>query len=365
MRVGITAELLLNTEFTGIENYIFNLSENLSLTNKHDINLIFPLETVSHKDVGLSMFHYSPPLSRIKMPFQSCLIASLINYPRELKGFNVIHIPTVTAPFFFRPLGVKVVMTVHDIIPNLFPKWHPLKRRLYFKYFLKYRFKFVERFITVSENTKKDLINFFNINENKIDVVCAGVSKNYQQNLELNKDDFILGVSTLEPRKNFKRLIDAYIYLKEKYNIVEKLYIVGKEGWFFKGILNIPQKYKQNIIFKGYVSEEELIQLYQTAKLFVYPSFYEGFGLPVLEAMACGCPVITSNTSSLPEVGGDAALYVNPEDTDQVAEKIYQVLSDQNLQNDMSQKGVKQAGKFSWEKCAQETIRVYERVMNQ
>ena len=363
LRVGITAEMLLNSHFTGIEHYINNLSEILFLDKKHDIKLIFPSNDLKTKDEKASIFNYDPPFIRLSVKLRSRFFSAFINYPIGLRAFDVIHVPTVTGPFFFRPPGVKVVMTVHDLIPNLFPNWQPLKRRIYFQYFLNQRFKYVDRFIAVSENTKNDLTTLFGIDANKIDVVYEGASGRYKQDEVLNRKDFILGVSTLEPRKNFKRLINAYIGLKEKYNIVEKLYIVGKEGWYFKEILDIPERFKNDIVFKGYVSNEVLVEMYQKAKLFVYPSMYEGFGLPVIEAMACGCPVITSNVSSLPEISGEAAVFVNPLSTNDISEKMYTVLSDAVLRKKMSQQGIKQAKQFTWEKCAEKTIKVYEKVM--
>ncbi|MFH2058583.1 MAG: glycosyltransferase family 1 protein [Pseudomonadota bacterium] len=364
LKIGITAEMLLHENVTGIERYICDLSQKLVIDKRHDIKLILPSAVYEKQYPEMLKFKYDPPLIQLSTFFRSRFFSSFFNYPRRLREFDIIHSPTVTAPFFFRPPGVKVVMTVHDLIPNLFPKWQPLKRKIYFQYFLNHRLRYVDRFITDSENTKKDLMSLFKIDSDKIDVVYLGASKRFKTNKETKRQDFILGVSTIEPRKNFKRLIDAYIMLKEKHNIVEKLYIVGKEGWFFNNIINIPEKFKNDIVFKGYVSNDQLIALYQSAKVFVYPSLYEGFGLPVLEAMACGCPVITSNVSSLPEVGGDAVLYVNPEDKVQLSQKIYEVILDDVLQEKMSQDGIKQAARFTWEKCAENTIKVYEKVMN-
>ena len=169
-----------------------------------------------------------------------------------------------------------------------------------------------------------------------------------------------MGVSTLEPKKNFIKLIEAYILLKEKHNIIEKLVITGKDGWFFKKIIDIPAKYKRDIIFKGYVSNEKLVEMYQKAKIFVYPSMYEGFGLPVIEAMACGCPVITSNVSSLPEVAGSAAYYVNPYRVEDIERGLNFLLNNKSLRVDFSQKGLRQSRKFSWQTCAEETIKVYK-----
>ena len=129
-------------------------------------------------------------------------------------------------------------------------------------------------------------------------MVYEGVSEQFRPTGEA-REDFILAVGTLEPRKNFKRIIEAYISLRTEKKISDKLIIVGKQGWLFDDILAIPEAFQDDIIFKGYVSEDELIRLFQTARFFIYPSMYEGFGLPILEAMACGCPVITSNTSSI------------------------------------------------------------------
>lgn len=359
LKIGVLAEMLSHKNFTGVEHYIYYLLKNLLKDKKYNTNAVVPFGALKKKSFDPEIFYYNSFFLKL---FRSPFLSSLIHCPKGLEKFDIIHAPTVSSPFF-RPMGVKVVMTVHDLFPNLFPQQQPTLRRLYFQYFLKYRFRYVDRFIAVSENTKKDLINFFNLDDKKIDVVYEGVSKKFKQDERSCKEGFILTVSTLEPRKNFKRLISAYIILKEKYNIKEKLYIVGKEGWSFKDIVDIPEKIKNDIVFSGYVSNEVLVEMYQNAKVFVYPSLYEGFGLPVLEAMACGCPVVTSKVASLPEVGGDAALFFKPMDINDIAEKMYSVLLDKSRSIEMSMAGVKQAEKFSWEKCAEETIKVYEKVM--
>lgn len=214
----------------------------------------------------------------------------------------------------------------------------------------------------MSKSTKDDLVRLFNIDKDKIGVVYEGVSERFKPPKNNNRGDYILGVSTLEPKKNFRKLIEAYILLKEKHSITEKLVITGKKGWFFKELIDIPTKYRDNIIFKGYVSNAKLVEMYQKAKIFVYPSMYEGFGLPVIEAMACGCPVITSNVSSLPEVAGSAAYYVNPYRVEDIERGLNFLLNDKSLRNEFSQKGLRQSRKFSWQTCADETIKVFEAV---
>ena len=287
----------------------------------------------------------------------SGLISAVFSPPRGLSGFDLIHCPTVTAPFFFRP-GARVVMTVHDLVPLLFPEWQTRRRVFYFKYILKHRFRFVDRFIAVSDSTRKDLIHHFQIPEHKIDVVHEGVSGKFRP-AKTEREQFILAVSTLEPRKNFKRIIEAFISLRKKEKTRDRLFIVGKKGWLFDDILNVPREFQDDIVFTGYVSEAELIHLFQTARCFVYPSMYEGFGLPILEAMACGCPVITSSTSSMPEVAGDAALLVDPYEVDDIEDAICKLTNDPALCAELSAKGIQKALEFSWRRTAQQTLDVY------
>ena len=172
---------------------------------------------------------------------------------------------------------------------------------------------------------------------------------------------YILFVGTIQPRKNIARLIEAYSMLDNK---DLELYVVGKPGWMFEDIYKTPKKFgiENRVKFLDKVSDSELVELYKKAECFVLPSLYEGFGLPVLEAMKYGCPVITSNVSSLPEAGGDAALYVDPQSARDIKDKIEQLLGDKKLREDMIKKGYEQVKKFSWEKTARETLKVLEEV---
>jgi glycosyltransferase involved in cell wall biosynthesis len=185
---------------------------------------------------------------------------------------------------------------------------------------------------------------------------------------ELNKKfgitkPYILFVGTIQPRKNIAKLIEAVSLLKNK---EIQLVVVGKKGWLWEEILAAPEKFKitDRIKFLDFVGNEDLPSLYKNAQCFVLPSLYEGFGLPVLEAMQFGCPVVTSNVSSLPEVGGDAAIYFDPESVDDMAEKIDKVISDEKLRAEMTEKGYNQVKKFSWEKTAKETLKVLEELGN-
>ena len=355
MKIAITVEALKDRHFAGVQQYIHNLIHRLAEREDLDLTLIAsPQSPRSVFPDHAGMSYHAPALV-----FGSGLFSAVFSPPRNLSDFDLIHCPTVTAPFFFRP-DAKVVMTVHDLVPLLYPEWQTRRRVLYFKYILKHRFRFVDRFIAVSHSTRRDLTHHFHIPEHKIAVIHEGVSEQFKP-ASASREEFILAVSTLEPRKNFKRIIEAFVSLRKKEKTRDRLVIVGKEGWLFEDIMRVPAAFQDDIVFTGYVSEAELIHLFQTARCFVYPSMYEGFGLPVLEAMACGCPVITSNTSSMPEVAGDAALLVDPCVVDDIEDAICKLTNDPALCAELSAKGIQRASEFSWRRTAQQTLDVYRK----
>ncbi len=275
---------------------------------------------------------------------------------------DVFFSPTHYLPLYIPCPSVISILDVSYIkFPELFKK-----RDLYqLKIWGRYSIKKASKIITISESSKNDIINYYGVPSSAVVVVYPGI-KEMDKKAGVNirakyKVDggYILFVGTLQPRKNVAKLIEAFSEIKDK-NI--KLVIVGKKGWMFEEILNAPKKYGvlERVKFIDNVSDGDLPGFYADASCFVLPSLYEGFGLPVLEAMQNGCPVITSNISSLPEAGGDAALYVNPLDTSDIADKIDKVLTDENLRAEMIKKGYEQVKKFSWEKTARETLKVLE-----
>ncbi len=253
---------------------------------------------------------------------------------------------TNTGPLFYR----NQIITIHDLAFLRYPQWFSKAFYSYYKFLIPKIAKNSKKIITVSEFSKKELITLLDIPEEKIEVVYNGVSELFKYNPNQRKENFILAVSSLDPRKNFKRLILAF----KELNLQDyKLVIVGSENKIFRNS-EIKTLIKQipNIEFTGYISDEKLIQLYQKATLFIYPSLYEGFGLPPLEAMACGTPVIVSNTASLPEICGSAAYYVNPYDKNDIAKGIKTLLENKRLQKDLVQKGLQHVKKFNWDKSA-------------
>lgn len=259
----------------------------------------------------------------------------------------------------------KIVTTVHDFSFILHKDFHPKER---IKYFEDNFFKNIYRsdiIITGSEFSKHEILERLDFKKENVRVIYHGVRHDVFKklvNVSLNfnlPQNFIFSVGSIEPRKNLIGLLNAYNNLNDDIKNEYKLVLAGFKGWENQEIMQIIERNKEFITYLGYITDEELAAVYNKASCFVYPSFYEGFGLPPLEAMACGTPVICSNVSSLPEVGGDAVLYCDPYLVDDIKNKIEKLLLDEDLQKELSQKGILQAQKFTWEKSAQEHMKIF------
>jgi glycosyltransferase involved in cell wall biosynthesis len=264
------------------------------------------------------------------------------------------------------------VLTVHDLSYLFFPQGFRALNRSYLQTFTRLSVRRARRVIAVSESTKRDLVEQYGLSPDKVDVVHNGVDPGFQP-LPVGQvaafrrekglpDRFILFVGTLEPRKNVVRLVEAYARLtKER----PPLMLVGGKGWLYDEIFTRVEALglSSEVRFVGYVPADALPLWYSAADLFVYPSLYEGFGLPPLEAMACGTAVISSTASSLPEVVGEAGLLIDPADTEALAKAMEQVLSDTEMRKQMQSAGLVQAQNFSWEKTARQTIESYRRAL--
>ena len=263
----------------------------------------------------------------------------------------------------------KIVSSVHDFSFVLYRDYHPKERIEYFEKNFYNSVKKSDIIITGSNFTKQEIVKELNFNPQSIRVIYHGVNNTIFKKYSSVKTDlnlpkkFILSVGSIEPRKNLIGLLKAYNLLskeiKEEYHLV----IVGFKGWNNSKIMQLIEQNVKYIHYLGYISDEELAKVYNLASLFVYPSFYEGFGLPVAEAMACGVPVLTSNASSMPEVGADAVVYCNPNDTEDIKEQIELILNNTELQKSLSSKGLIRAKLFSWESSAAEHIKVFKELL--
>jgi glycosyltransferase involved in cell wall biosynthesis len=293
--------------------------------------------------------------------------------PKEALGrVDIIHSPFFNAP---RERHGALVVTIHDISFLLYPQFHTEANRLHCLNGTLRTALYADRIIAVSHHTRKALVDYFSMPEERLRVIHEAPRRVYypEDDIELIRNtlerlqvfrNFILSVGSLEPRKNLHNLLHAYAAYLHGHAGRELLVVAGGEGWLNEDLRLVVTKLGlgEHVKFLGFVQDADLRVLYSAAKLCVYPSFYEGFGLPPLEAMACGAPVITSNTSALPEVVGDAALLVDPKSSEELGDAMRQVLHDEGLRLKLRRQSLERAKLFSWERTAEETLAVYQEV---
>ncbi len=292
--------------------------------------------------------------------------------PRQAQGLDLLHVPHFNAPFFSK---TKLVVTVHDLI-YLYPRSHTLSflGQAYVRALFQRIVKKAGAILTVSEFTKGELLRFFpTLQKNRIFVTPEAAAAHFRKiedletlssvrkKLKLEKP-FILFVGSFKTHKNLPRLIQAVSLLREKRHLDHELVMVGRSDKKNQDVLRFATQHSFVRIL-GELSDEQLVAIYNLADVFVLPSFWEGFGLPILEAMACGTPVVASNRSSLPEVVGKAGFLFDPDRVDALEDVLYNVLVDKELRKKMSLSGLDRARGFSWRKTAEETLRVYRQIL--
>lgn len=283
-------------------------------------------------------------------------------------NLDIYHVPKNTGVPLFH--SIPVVVTIHDVIPHVFANQYlsNIIERIYYEVMIRVSVNQSDHILTISEFSKAEIIRYYGVDASKISVVYLACNEKFRKIHDVDllneirkiynlPDKYILTIGGSEYRKNVEQLIKLY----NKYDFKNhKLIVIGGK-W---RDIDLSAKYaSENIIFLTNIPEDDLIAIYNMAEIFVFPSIYEGFGIPVLEGMACGVPVVTSNVSSMPEVGGEAALYFDPFDEHDMAEKIRRVLEDKDLRKVMIKKGLERVKMFSWEKCAEETLKVYNDVL--
>lgn len=364
MIIGIDASRAFSGERTGIEEYSFQVIKNLLDKLKGDQVFLYIRQG---QEIGFNI-PKNWSVKKIKWPWlwtQLGLSLEMLLHP-----VDVLFVPAHVVPIIHPK---KTIVTVHGLEYEFFPEGYSFWERMYMRWSIKLSCRWAEKIIAVSENTKKDLINLYKVPEGKIEVIYEGTSvsviaseakqsRDYADRIAtvatLPRNDksepYILFIGRLEARKNIIGTIKAFEILNEKYKIPHQLILAGKFGHESKGIKEYlaSSPHQSEIILPGFVSEAEKQELLKYADAFLFPSFYEGFGLPILEAQSAGVPVITSDISSLPEVAGEGALFVDPNSPKQIAEAAYSLISDKSLRDAIIEKGHKNAQKFNWEKCA-------------
>ena len=285
---------------------------------------------------------------------------------------DLLYVPAFTIPLIGKA-AKRIVVTIHDLIGAVFPEHLSFASRIYWSKWLLRVNRNADLIIADSECTKLDIIRYMRLDPKKIRVVPLAADERFCFQKDEDKISgicskysiqrpFVFFLGNVEPRKNLPRLIRAFKRVKLERKIKHHLVIGGSRSWHYP---ELEESYKNSgimecIKFVNYVEENDISALYQASDLFVFPSLYEGFGLPILEAMACGVPVITSNVSSMPEVGGNAVYYVNPHSEEEIAAAIYYVLSDRGAWRELQQKGFERVRQFNWKSTAEKTQRVFE-----
>ena len=370
-KIGIDARMYGYAQ-TGIGNYIRHLLKYIFELDKENNYVIFLLPE-EYDNFELP----NERIRKIKVSAKWYGWKEQLLFPIELykENLDLMHFTHFNSPVLYFK---KSIVTIHDVTPYFFPghKMKSVIRKIGFRTVFFSSVKKASKVIAVSENTKIDIVKHFKIKKNKIDVIYEGadsqfkVINNNQKITEIKKKynitkPFIFYTGVWRNHKNLVGLVKAFGILKNKYKLNYQLVLGGKEDPYYPEVRKTWEKLglKKEIIRTGFIKQEELPLFYNAAKLFIIPSFYEGFGLIGLEAMACGTPVVSSNKTSLPEVLGDAAIYFNPNNPEEMAEKMKLVLTDKKLYNELREKGFKQIRKYSWKRMGKETMMIYEKIL--
>ncbi|MFQ6059009.1 MAG: glycosyltransferase family 4 protein [Anaerolineae bacterium] len=367
MRIGIDARMAYYTQ-AGIGQYIRRLVEGLArIECQEELVLLQSRKgkavVANNHDRFQRRALWTPSHHRLEQWFLALEVA--------LADLDVLHSPDFIPPFRRR---CRSVITIHDLAFLLYPHFLTRDSARYYGQ-IDQAVHRTDHIIAVSESTKQDTISLLGVAENKITVIHEAANPLFRpvedpQLLQQVRDryglpeGFILFVSTIEPRKNLPTLLRALRLLLDRHGPLAKLAVVGKRGWLFEEVFATVKELNldDDVLFLGRVPSQDLLLLYNAARVHVHPSYYEGFGLPPLEAMTCGTPTIVSNVASLPEVVGDAGRLVDPDDTEGWAAAMGQILTDPHLRQEMRKKGFQQARRFSLERMARETLAVYRRV---
>ena len=364
----------------GIDGNEANVEKRVGVS-VYTLNILKHFSRVASQETQFNIYLKSPPLNDLPEKnkyFKYSLINgkflwSQIYLPLYLYNQKNIDVYFSPAHYLPRFCPVPQVVTIHDLAYLYYPKDFTKKDLWQLKNWTDFSIKKAKQIIAVSKTTKKDIVKNYYVDEGKVSVIYNGFEK-ISQNSKLksqkynskvkSKEPFILFVGTLQPRKNLIVLIEAFDKFLQ-INKDFKLIIVGKKGWLYENIFEKVKmmKLEKKVIFTDHVEDIELVWFYKNAFCLVLPSFYEGFGIPVLEAMNFDCPVVASFSSSLPEIGADASLYFDPKNPDDLLEKLKSLKENQELRKELITKGRQRIKDFSWEKCAEETLDVLRSVL--
>ncbi len=368
MRIGINGRFLM-TKQTGVQRAAFNMVSTLVKVDRQNEYIIFTGKIEAEKNE----WNYSN-VTVVTSDLRSGetlrnVLWEQFTLPSLAKKYKVdlLHSPANMAPLFYKR---KSVIHIHDLCFVVNPHWYSFAFRNWYRFVIPHIVCRATKVVTNSNNSRNDLLQYCSLSADKVSLVYWAVDDSFLQKaadrgekIDRPRKDYILYVGSLEPRKNIKLLVEAYGLLRKQHpELKTKLVLIGGESPLFADFSLTIKEYKEDVILKGFVAESVLREYYRDANLVVYPSLYEGFGLPPLEAMASGTPVVTSHNSSLPEVVGDAAVTVESNSVGQLHRAIYQVITDQKLRDQLITKGYDRVAHFSWNRVARNILTIYHQV---
>lgn len=364
MLIGIDASRAFLKRRTGIEEYAYQTIKHLrSVIPETDTVVLYVRKKIRFAFLEIPEIDFELPKNWIvkgiwapRFWTQAALSLEMFLHPSD-----ILFVPAHTVPLIHPR---KIIVTIHGLEYEFCKGGYSFWARFYMRLSIRFSCRVAETVICVSENTKKDVVKLYNVPEEKIRVIYEGydrITNSESQIVNHERSPCLLFIGRLEERKNVVRIIEAFEILKKKYQIPHQLVLVGKPGYGHKKIINAIRHSSFTIHIKelGYVLEQEKWELLRNADVFLFPTLYEGFGIPILEAQSVGVPVVASETSSLPEVGGEGAVYVDPTSVESIADGVWKILSDKELKSGIIEKGLENVGRFSWEKCAEE---IYESI---
>ena len=371
MRIRINAKAAVQENRTGVEEYAYQVIKHLTLlpeAKAHQFFLLVPKNRYKKFDFPLPENFI---IKELYWPFPFFWSQIRLTWEMLINPRDVFFVHVHVLPFF---CPKNSVATIHGLEYEHFPQHYPRWGYYYLRWNTKNVLRRARNIIAVSESTKQDLIKLYQGQADKISVVLHGWDVGKEKGPETQnpsqcspkkstlpqhiKKPYLLYIGRIETKKNIQGMLEAFTILKEKFHVPHKLVLAGGKGYGYK-ILHSQLanfKNKADVILTGYFPQADKQPLLSNAEVFMFPSFYEGFGIPILEAQASNLPVVTSFVSSLPEVAGEGALFIDPNNPTQIAEAVYKIISDQAVRDSLIALGQENIKKFSWEKCARETL---------
>ncbi len=355
MLIGIDTSRATKPQLTGTEYYSIEIIKAMAKLDETDDFLLYAQKDPKDRLGNL------PNNFKVKlMPFPKLWSQIRLSWEMMFKKPDALFVPSHLVPIIHPK---NTIVTLHDLGFKHFPELYPPKELLYHNWGMNFSSRHAKKIITPSEFTKKDLIQTYTLNPDKITVVWHGIDQDFfKPNPNIPKKKTIFFIGRLEEKKNIIGMISAYEFLRKEQSIKHKLILAGRPGYGYENILHtiekLPQEIRRDVILPGYISQKEYLQFLQEADIFLFTTFFEGFGLPVIEAMATGVPVVASNTTSIPEIAANAAVFCDPKNPLQIAAALSKIINSERFKKSLILKGRVRAKIFTWEKAAAKTLEV-------